>query len=466
MAAHSSIDTFEWPYQPDTAKWFERIRSQGHAVWLDSNHGGTALANQHMDIISAGPVDTIRYSAPSDDPPAIDRSDRTPDHPLFEQLEQFANRYVANSSIQNPPSIITPGLIGYLSYETGYPLQYLAIPAPRHATIPLMYFGFYPWLLMNDHAQKRCTVVYLNEYIDAESIKAYLKQTESTHERFELTTPWQPSTEQDDYQHAVNTIKDYLEAGDCYQVNYTQCFSAHFQGNPFHAYRHLRQAYPSPYAAYLELPEAALLSVSPELFLDVNHGQVTTKPIKGTRPRHPDAEGDRANAEALQHDPKDRAENIMIVDLMRNDLARCCQPGTVTVPEYFQVEPYRAVHHLVSTVTGTLRDDCSPIELLKHTFPGGSITGAPKRRAMEIIHELEPFDRQAYCGTIGRIGIDGSIQMNIAIRTAVCHQSTIRVWGGGGIVMDSNPADEYQESLDKIGSILECLSSLNENNNE
>jgi para-aminobenzoate synthetase component 1 len=208
------------------------------------------------------------------------------------------------------------------------------------------------------------------------------------------------------------------------------------------------------------------MSISPERFLSVNEQVVQTKPIKGTRPRFNDPIQDQQQIESLLNTEKDRAENLMIVDLLRNDLSKHCQPGSVNVPELFKLESFAAVHHLVSTVTGKLKTSSSVMDLLQGAFPGGSITGAPKIRAMQIIDELEPNNRNIYCGSIGYLGILGDMDTNICIRTLLCeksseqsnNQQTIHCWAGGGIVLDSNAKDEYQESLDKVSKILPVLS--------
>src|SRR5690606_14358319 len=219
----------------------------------------------------------------------------------------------------------------------------------------------------------------------------------------------------------------------------------------------LRIINPAPFSAYLNTPYAQILSASPERFLRVVGGRVETRPIKGTRPRAGHARLDAEIIEALAASEKDRAENLMIVDLLRNDLSKCCAPGTVRVPRLFEVESFATVHHLVSTVTGELRADRDALDLLRGCFPGGSITGAPKLRAMQIIEELEPHRRGVYCGAIGYLGFDGGMDLNIAIRTMVYSRGVIRFWAGGGIVADSRLEDEYQETYDKAAAMLRLL---------
>jgi para-aminobenzoate synthetase component 1 len=240
-------------------------------------------------------------------------------------------------------------------------------------------------------------------------------------------------------------------------VNLAQRFEVQTQGDPWTAYQALRIANPAPYAAYLHLPFTTVLSASPERFLRVCGRQVETRPIKGTRARagHPRLDAERIDT--LRASSKDRAENVMIVDLLRNDLAKSCRTGSVKVPRLFDVESFATVHHLVSTITGELAPDKDAIDLLRGCFPGGSITGAPKLRAMQIIEELEPFRRGVYCGAIGYIGYDGSMDTNIAIRTMTIANGRARFWAGGGIVADSVAAEEYQETLDKAAAFLKLV---------
>jgi para-aminobenzoate synthetase component 1 len=264
------------------------------------------------------------------------------------------------------------------------------------------------------------------------------------------------------YATAFTRIKHYLKEGDSYQVNLTQRFVSPCQGDPWIAYRVLRRINAAPFSAYLNMPEVQVLSSSPERFLKVTEGRVETKPIKGTRPRKADPGEDQAQIAALAGSAKDRAENVMIVDLLRNDISRSCLEGSVRVPELFAVESYATVHHLVSTVTGELAPDQHALDLLRSCFPGGSITGAPKIRSMEIIEELEPHRRGIYCGAIGYIGFDGNMDTNIAIRTLVHNHGNIRFWVGGGIVNDSVLDEEYQECFDKAAALLQLLMEFGE----
>jgi para-aminobenzoate synthetase component 1 len=260
------------------------------------------------------------------------------------------------------------------------------------------------------------------------------------------------------YLDAVARVRDYIIAGDIFQANLSQRFEAPLEEDPWPFYRRLREVNPAPFAAYLEFDGVAIASASPERFLQVDpDGRVETRPIKGTRPRGVSPEHDAALSQALHDSAKDRAENLMIVDLLRNDLSRVCLPGSVKVPELFALEGYRTVHHLVSTVTGRLRPGKTATDLLAAAFPGGSITGAPKVRAMEIIAELEPSRRGIYCGSIGYLSLTGAADTSIVIRTIVALGGHAYFSAGGGIVVDSDPEQEYQETLHKARALITAL---------
>jgi para-aminobenzoate synthetase component 1 len=260
------------------------------------------------------------------------------------------------------------------------------------------------------------------------------------------------------YLDAVARVREYIFAGDIFQANLSQRFDAPLAEPPWSLYCRLRTQNAAPFAAFLDFPEAVVLSASPERFLHVDiHGHVETRPIKGTRPRGVGPEHDAALGLALTASAKDRAENLMIVDLLRNDLSRVCAPGTVRVPELFALEHYATVHHLVSTVVGDLAPGEDALNLLRAAFPGGSITGAPKVRAMEIIAELEPSERGVYCGAIGYWSLTGALDCSIAIRTAVAAAGRVYFSAGGGIVSDSDPEQEYRETLDKARGMIDAL---------
>lgn len=349
------------------------------------------------------------------------------------------------------------GIAGAFSYDAGRALERLPQRAEADIALPDIAVGIYYQALIRCRKTQQTWLLAPQTQL-AELTAYWLQPVVSSPPSFRLLSDWQSNMSKIDYSVKFAQIQDYLHAGDCYQINLAQRFTADYSGDTWCAYKRLREANRAPFSGFLRLHSGAVLSLSPERFLSISaNGQVQTKPIKGTKPRSADANEDAALAEALAHSPKDRAENVMIVDLLRNDLSRLCEPGTVQVPMLFAIESYPAVHHLVSTVTGTLRDAKLGIELLGMAFPGGSITGAPKIRAMEIIEELEPHRRSFYCGSFGYFSQHGVADTNIAIRTLVAAANRIHCWAGGGIVADSEALSEYQETLDKVAKILPVL---------
>ena len=266
--------------------------------------------------------------------------------------------------------------------------------------------------------------------------------------------------ERDDYLPRARRILDYIEAGDCYQVNLTREFRAPFAGDPWTFYRYLHDTNPAPMGAFLEYPQGAVLSSSPERLIEVEGREAVTRPIKGTRRRHADPAMDAAAAAELLASEKDRAENVMIVDLLRNDFGKVCETGSVRVRGLCELESFATVHHLVSTITGRLAPGRDALDALEACFPGGSITGAPKRRAMQIIEELEPHAREVYCGAIGYVTPTGRMDMNIPIRTTLCAAGELRFYAGGGIVADSTPEDEFDETEAKIAAIRRAIAAV------
>lgn len=274
---------------------------------------------------------------------------------------------------------------------------------------------------------------------------------------FSLKGEFKAEQSRENYLRSLARIKDYLAAGDCYQVNLAQRFSALFHGDPLTAWLALQEAHPAPHSCYFDAGDSQIFGVSPERFLSIRNRQVISEPIKGSRPRGNTPEEDQAFGDELLSNPKDRAENLMIVDLLRNDLGACCEPGSIQADPLFELRRFSNVQHLVSTVTGTLRRDLSPLDALLGAFPGGSITGAPKKRAMEIIAELEPAPRGAYCGSFFWMDNRGNLDSNILIRTLQTEGDRLYCHGGGGIVFDSVPEAEYEESCFKVAKLMGAL---------
>ena len=433
----------ELPYQADPIPRLESVRALGAPVLLDSADRRNQLGR--YSILCAGPLLQI-----IDDQPAA----QVQQH-LRAALQQLG-------PARWPGDLRLPfgaGLVGYLAYDYGRQLESLPCLARHDIALPDLSFGLYDWSVVSDHQLQRCWLV-CHPQVPSAREQALLRQLDSNaapRQAFSLCEPFAAEQGKAQYAEAFARVQDYIHAGDCYQINLAQRFSSRYQGDPLSAYCALRERSPTPFSDYLEMAGGTLLSLSPERFIEVQNGRVETRPIKGTRPRGSSPQQDQALAEELQSCEKDRAENLMIVDLLRNDLGRSCEPGSIRVPELFSLESYPNVHHLVSSITGRLRSDSDTIDLLMRAFPGGSITGAPKIRAMQIIEELEPVRRSLYCGSVGYLGCEGQMDFNIAIRSLVCHEGSIYCWGGGGVVADSELDAEYQETLTKVGNLLDAL---------
>ena len=385
---------------------------------------------------------------------------RTEDNP-FLVLKRLLSHFSTNRREDGPP--FQGGAIGYFGYEMGGLLERLPGTAVDDLALPDMSVAFYDWVIAFDHAIGRSWLVTTKFSKEGRAqwvrdrIAKGLVSSAPTNEPSTTATELRSNFTREEYVEAVKRVKKYIVAGDIYQANISQRFEANVDTDAWTLYQSLRNTAPAPFGAYLGFPGFSVLSASPEQFLRVEHGFVETRPMKGTRPRGATNEDDNRLARELAASEKDRAENIMIVDLLRNDIGRVCVPGTIRAPELFTVENYPNVHQLVSSVTGRLLPEHDAVDLLKACFPGGSVTGAPKIRAMEIIDEIEPVQRGVYCGAIGYIGFDGSMQLSIPIRTMVAKGQRVYLQVGGGIVADSDPEAEYQETLDKARGGLEAL---------
>lgn len=436
-----SLYSIDLPYTVEVARYYAVLRKFNWAVWLD----GCTLTR--YDILCAAPHHTLVVDAQ--------------DVQAFELLKSELTEPV--TPIKDVP--FAGGALGYWSYDLARSMESVPELAVDAEQLPLMMVGIYDWALLVDHQLQRCRLVSHLHFPETRKLLDSIAQALAGMEGPEVTSfhvcsDVQSNFNSEQYAQAYAQVQAYLQSGDCYQINLAQRFSASATGDAYAAYLHLREISPAPYATFIDFPGVQILSASPERFLSVQGGLVETKPIKGTRPRGLNAESDSRYAQELATHPKDRAENLMIVDLLRNDLGKCCVPGSVEVPKLFEVESYTNVHHLVSTVRGQLQDGCDALDVLRDCFPGGSITGAPKHRAMQIIEQLEPHRRGVYCGVIGYIGFDGNMDSNIAIRTLVYSHGEIRCWAGGGIVADSICEAEYQETLDKASAMLALLAKF------
>jgi len=386
------------------------------------------------------------------------------------------------------------GAAGYVAYDWGMMLE--RVPRPRYddLAVPDLLLGLYDWVIAWDHAAGRAWVIstgipergaarerraaqrlaFANDRLrglGAGGLPARQKDAVAPgappHQPRSSAAPSYPVPDvpgvrsnftREGYLDAVARVIEYVYAGDIFQANLSQRLQAPLVGAPLDLYRRLRQRNPAPFSAFLDFGDLVVASSSPERFLQVQpDGRVETRPIKGTRPRGLSPEHDAALARALVESDKDRAENVMIVDLLRNDLSRVCRAGTVRVPELFAIEHYATVHHLVSTVVGELAPEHGAVDLLRAAFPGGSITGAPKVRAMQIIAELEPTQRAAYCGSIGYLSLTGALDTSIVIRTCLVLGRDVYFQVGGGVVADSDPEQEYCETLDKARALIAAL---------
>jgi para-aminobenzoate synthetase component 1 len=458
---------------PDPVAAAEHFLGQPHLLFLDSAADPERLGR--YSFLTAAPVEVIRTKGRGGE----------------SALEQ-ARRLLGPLRTAPVPGLppFQGGIAGYLSYDYGAVLERL--PAPRHDDLhlPDAVLGLYDWVIAWDHRAARAWIVSTGmpasgaARLDiAASRLAWVKRLLAgpgagaagralAPYRGGAPAPSYPLSGTDHgvgiglrstfthrgYLDAVARVREYIVAGDIFQANLSQRLEAPLEEDPWHLYRRLREVNPAPFAAYLEYDGVYVASASPERFLQVDPaGHVETRPIKGTRPRGLSPLHDAALSRSLWDSEKDRAENLMIVDLLRNDLSRCCRPGTVRVPELFALEGYPTVHHLVSTVVGELAPGRTAEDLLAAAFPGGSITGAPKVRAMEIIAELEPTRRGIYCGSIGYLGATGAMDTSIVIRTLVAAGGRVTFSVGGGIVADSEPESEYQETLQKARALITAL---------
>ena len=473
---------------PDPVDCCERLAGLPWRLFLDSAASGARLGR--YSFVSADPIAVMRCKGASVETFDARSGARAPS-PLdaLDTVRSLLAPHRVEAAPDLPP--FQGGAAGYIAYDWGRTLERL--PAPRYddLAMPDVAIGIYDWVLAWDHQTSRAWLISTGmpettpdagrdrAAARAREIrtalqsagalpKAEARATRETGDRppaHPIESAWwdprldiRSSFTKAGYLDAVQRVRDYIYAGDIFQANLSQRFEAPFRETPWTFYRRLRTRNAAPFAAFLDFPGAAVLSASPERFLRVDvDGRVETRPIKGTGPRGLGPEHDAALGRALAESGKDRAENLMIVDLMRNDLSRVCESGSVRASELFELERYATVHHLVSTVVGTLSAGRDGFDLLRAAFPGGSITGAPKLRAMEIIAELEPSARGVYCGAIGYWSVTGAVDTNIAIRTAAAIDGQLYFNAGGAIVSDSDPEREYRETLDKARGMIAAL---------
>ncbi|MGX5173737.1 aminodeoxychorismate synthase component I [Aliikangiella sp. IMCC44653] len=460
---------------------YEGLLSAPWSMLLDS--AGSDLAYNRYDILVNSPSVTLSFNNNEVNlttnsnhlaPPLVNKlnsiAEQFSEHPLIlmRKINQCFNQLMSPTHVECELPFVG-GWLGYLSYDFGEHLEKFTNTQQDDIQIPTLAMGFYQWALINDHQLKTSTLYNfgLPESAWQELTKRTteslalapfaISENTSANNHFKLTSQWQSNISAAEYKNAFTRIQNYIKAGDCYQVNFAQRFKAQFQGNSYSAYKKLSLANQAPFSAYLKYTDFEILCLSPERFLECNRGKVITQPIKGTRPRSDNQTKDRALADELTNSEKDRAENLMIVDLLRNDLSRTAAKASVKVSQLFGLHSFKSVHHLISTIESQLAPQFDIFDLLSTSFPGGSITGAPKIRAMQIIFELEPHKRNLYCGSIGYIDINGKMDTNICIRTLISKQKNLYCWAGGGLVADSSASSEYQETFDKLAKILPIL---------
>ncbi len=433
----------------DPVVLFRGIKSRPYAFFLDSSNGDKKLGRYSM--MGCEPFLVFRSKARRISLEWADGKRQEFDGDPFLELKKLMARYKDEGPGFFP---FGSGCVGYFAYDMKNLVERLPEKARDDLDLPDCILGFYDSAVVYDHACDEFHVT--GRGLGLEKILSEARRQENAPPPPSPAEP-EPNFTVREYVRAVEKAKEYIRRGDIYQVNLSQRFETGFSGDPFSLYCRLRDASPAPFSAYLDFGEVKILSSSPERFLLKRGDYVETRPIKGTRPRGEDARGDASLERDLAASAKDRAEHVMIVDLERNDLGRVCEYGSVRPSEMFSLERYSTVFHLVSTVSGRLRPGTDALDCLRAAFPGGSITGAPKIRSMEIIEELEPVKRSIYTGAIGYISFDGNMDTSIAIRTIVIKGKKAYFQVGGGIVADSDPEAEYQETLDKARGMMAAL---------
>ena len=483
---------------PDAAAAAERFADLPFLLVLDSTADRERTGR--YSFVTADPYAVIRSRGSAAERLERDGGTWTPFAGDVSSALRAALAPLATSPVAGLPPF-QGGAAGYIGYDWGATLERL--PQPRHddLRLPDVVLGLYDWVLAWDHCEQAAWIISTGilsggaprDQSARERLAAVRTRLESRTDppasanpvaggpasrqhrgpagRPAGGVPSYPVLDAEDadaiglrstfthrgYLSAVARVREYILAGDIFQANLSQRFQARLAEPPLAFYHRLRRTNPAAFGAFFDVGDFTVLSVSPERFLRLSGPRVETRPIKGTRPRGLGPMHDALLGQVLAESDKDRAENVMIVDLLRNDLSRVCRAGTVRVPELFALEQHPTVHHLVSTVVGELEPGRDALDLLRVAFPGGSITGAPKVRAMEIIAELEPTRRGVYCGSLGYLSPTGEMDTSIAIRTAVVRDRDVYFQAGGGIVADSEPEAEYRETLDKARGIIQAL---------
>jgi len=459
----------ELPLKTDPAKIFSQLKNAPYPFWLDSGMDHHKLGR--FSFMGVDPFyQIINHGRQTTVVDCLNGIREIKNRPLFPLLDDLMSRWQRAKTAGLP---FEAGAVGYFGYELGHQIEEFPQTTINDLEMPDAFLSFYDLVLAIDHLKQKLFIVSTglplsNKNARARRAAERLKWLEKIIKRAESAPDPAVKSLQfgnhkgsnlsyDSYIGAVGKILEYISAGDIYQVNLSQRFAIDFVGNPLDFYHKFRTLSPAPFGAYLVTDKHTIMSNSPERYLLIKGDYIETRPIKGTRPRGKTPKIDEQLRQELINSTKDQAEHIMIVDLERNDLGRIAQYGSVHVPEMEIVESYANVHHLVSTVAARIDPSHSTVDCIANSFPGGSITGAPKLRSMEIIDELEPSCRGVYTGSIGYLDFSGDIDLNIAIRTAIHHQNTLYFQVGGGIVADSDPHLEYEETITKAESFLKTL---------
>jgi para-aminobenzoate synthetase component 1 len=446
---------------------FEIFSNDPYAFFLDSRMGAEKLGR--YSFIGANPFSVIKSKDNEIETIKNDLKNVCHGDP-FEKLKEILNQY--SFSYESPFPFIG-GAVGYFGYDLCHHIERIKKTAIDDVNIPDCVIGIYDGIVIVDHLKNETFVASLgieescDEVINRiccrinENTDRIVYESKKYEELVEDDNNIKPSLKsnlnKNNYMKCLSQVKKYIEQGDVYQVNLTQRFQCEIQETSFELYRKLREINPAPFASYFDFGEGQIVSSSPERFIKIQDRIIETRPIKGTVPRGKTLEEDIKNREILLNSEKDKSELLMIVDLERNDLGKICKTGTVEVTELFHLEKYATVYHLVSTIKGKIKDEYDVVDCIKAIFPGGSITGAPKIRAMEIIDELEPNSRNIYTGSVGYIGFDGAADLNIVIRTILCKEGNAYFGVGGGIVWDSEAELEYEESIHKGKALIKTL---------
>ena len=430
-------------YYNDSTKYVDFLQNNRQIVFLDSCGQGKDIicSMPCIEFSSTNKNITIKY--PTDEKRFID-------FPKNSINTLYRNEVLRKNS--NGKCRIMAGYFGYESFLNSYD--------EVNDLYPDTILGIFSWFIQVDHHHKHAFVIYddtdnsvckfIDEYVT--NFELYLKDTNKY-----FFSSIENKISKENYFKNFNAIKNHIKKGDCYQINYSQLFESKYEGSEYDIYKEIRKINPAPFSAFIKNGNDYIISSSPERFLKIENGNVETKPIKGTIKRGHNSESDEKNKNLLINDEKNRAENLMIVDLLRNDLSKNCKPNSVKVTKFCDLETYESVHHLVSTIIGKLDDDINSFELFEGCFPGGSITGAPKIKAMEIIKNLENERRKIYCGSIGYFDDKGNLDTNICIRTMHLSLGKLKFSAGGGIVHDSQAESEYQECFQKVLKFTELI---------